>query len=79
MLVDDVAMICEGIICKTCVEMAGMSLKSIFLNNIPMNTIEKNNEDFSDRPRYYFVREASKATFRPASFSYDTLKSFKKH
>ncbi|MDD5353456.1 MAG: hypothetical protein PHS93_09870 [Candidatus Omnitrophica bacterium] len=31
-------------------------MKSIFLNNIPMNTIEKNNEDFSYRPRYYFVR-----------------------
>ena len=84
-LMDDVVMICEGIICKTCVEMdiekgishlkewcpehfwapscfhgllgmAEMSLKSIFLNNIPMNTIEKNNEDFSYRPRYYFVR-----------------------
>ena len=124
MLVDDVAMICEGIICKTCVEMdieiieiavnpdhvhiffkyppkhslsyiakrikgstsrilrkefphlkewcenisghravsmdlSGMDGKlwrSIFLSNIPMNTIERNNEDFSYRPRYYFVR-----------------------
>jgi len=37
--------------------MVGKSLKSIFLNNIPMNRIERNKGDFSYMPRTILFRE----------------------
>lgn len=35
--------------------MDGMSSRSTFPSNIHMNTIERHDDDFSYRPRYYFV------------------------